>query len=330
MIYYISKTHDTAFNIALEEYCFKQLKDEDEIFLLWINEPSIIVGKYQNTIEEINTEYTREKGIHVIRRISGGGAVYHDLNNLNYTIISNRDKGQEGFNFKEFSKPIIETLAELGVKAEFTGRNDLEIDGQKFCGNAQAYIKDRVMHHGCLLFNVDFSALGNALKVSKDKIESKGVKSVRSRVTNILPHLKTPITVEEFGDKIMEYMKKQYPDMKEYVFSKEELDYIAKRAEVKRSWEWNYGESPEFNITRGKRFENGKIQIFATVENSRIKNIKFYGDFFGKNEDLSEIENLLKDTKYTREAVKEKLETVDIGEYFSRFTVDEVVEVIVE
>ena len=330
MIYYISKTHDTAFNIALEEYCFKKLKDEDEIFLLWINEPSIIVGKYQNTIEEINTEYTREKGIHVIRRISGGGAVYHDLNNLNYTIISNRDKGQEGFNFKEFSKPIIETLAELGVKAEFTGRNDLEIDGQKFCGNAQAYIKDRVMHHGCLLFNVDFSALGDALKVSKDKIESKGVKSVRSRVTNILPHLKTPITVEEFGDKIMEYMKKQYPDMKDYVFSKEELDYIAKRAEVKRSWEWNYGESPEFNITRGKRFKNGKIQIFATVENSRIKNIKFYGDFFGKNEDLSEIENLLKNVKYTVEDVKKKLESIDIGEYFSKFTVDEIVEVIVE
>ena len=330
MIYYISKTHDTAFNIALEEYCFKKLKDEDERFLLWINEPSIIVGKYQNTIEEINTEYTREKGIHVIRRISGGGAVYHDLNNLNYTIISNRDKGQEGFNFKEFSKPIIETLAELGVKAEFTGRNDLEIDGQKFCGNAQAYIKDRVMHHGCLLFNVDFSALGDALKVSKDKIESKGVKSVRSRVTNILPHLKTPITVEEFGDKIMEYMKKQYPDMKEYVFSKEELDYIAKRAEVKRSWEWNYGESPEFNITRGKRFKNGKIQIFATVENSRIKNIKFYGDFFGKNEDLSEIENLLKNVKYTAEDVKEKLESIDIGEYFSKFTVDEIVEVIIE
>ena len=330
MIYYISKTHDTAFNIALEEYCFKNLRDEDEIFLLWINEPSIIVGKYQNTIEEINTEYTREKGIHVIRRISGGGAVYHDLNNLNYTIISNRDKGQEGFNFKEFSKPIIETLAELGVKAEFTGRNDLEIDGQKFCGNAQAYIKDRVMHHGCLLFNVDFSALGDALKVSKDKIESKGVKSVRSRVTNILPHLKTPITVEEFGDKIMEYMKKQYPDMKEYVFSKEELDYIAKRAEIKRSWEWNYGESPEFNITRGKRFKNGRIQIFADVENSKIKSIKFYGDFFGMNEDLTELENLLVGAKYTPEAIRERLKEVNIGEYFSKFTLDEVVEAIVE
>ena len=186
------------------------------------------------------------------------------------------------------------------------------------------------MHHGCLLFDVNFGELGNALKVSKDKIESKGVKSVRSRVTNILPHLKQSITVNEFGKKIMEYMKKHYSEMEEYKFTPEELKIIEENAEKKhRNWEWVYGTSPEFNITREKRFINGKIQIFATVENSRIKNIKFYGDFFGKNEDLSEIENLLKDTKYTREAVKEKLETVDIGEYFSRFTVDEVVEVIV-
>ena len=331
MKYYINNSNDPAFNIALEEYCFKQLCDIDEIFLLWINEPTIVVGKYQNTIEEINTEYTRKKGIHVVRRISGGGSVYHVLNNLNYAIISNKQEDKEGFNFKEFSKPIIETLAELGVKAEFTGRNDLEIDGQKFCGNAQAYIKGRVMHHGCLLFDVNFGELGNALKVSKDKIESKGVKSVRSRVTNILPHLKQPITVNEFGEKIMEYMKKHYPEMEEYKFTPEELKIIEENAEKKhRNWDWVYGTSPEFNITREKRFTNGKVQIFATVENSRIKNIKFYGDFFGKNEDLSEIENLLKDTKYTREAVKEKLETVNIGEYFSRFTTDEVVEVIVE
>ena len=330
MKYYINNSNDPAFNIALEEYCFKNLREIDEIFLLWINEPTIVVGKYQNTIEEINTEYTREKGIHVVRRISGGGAVYHDLNNLNYTIISNKQDEKEGFNFKEFSKPIIETLAELGVKAEFTGRNDLEIDGQKFCGNAQAYIKDRVMHHGCLLFDVNFAELANALKVSKDKIESKGVKSVRSRVTNILPHLKEPITVKQFGEKIMEYMKKHYPDMQEYKFSDEELKIIEKNAEEKhRNWDWVYGKSPEFNITREKRFTNGKIQIFATVENSKIKNIKFYGDFFGMNEDLSEIESILVDTKYTREDVKEKLKMINIGEYFSKFSIDEIVEVIV-
>ena len=330
MIYYVSNTNDTAFNIALEEYCFKNLRDQDEIFLLWINEPSIIVGKYQNTIEEINTEYTREHGINVVRRISGGGAVYHDLNNLNYTIISNKDKGKEGFDFKEFSKPIIDTLAELGVKAEFTGRNDLEIDGQKFCGNAQAYIKDRVMHHGCLLFNVEFSALANALKVSKDKIESKGVKSVRARVTNILPHLKEPITVNEFAEKILGYMKKHNPNMTEYHFSEEEIEKIKERAEYKRSWEWNYGESPEYNISRSHRFPKGKIEIFANVINSKIISIKFYGDFFGKNEELTDIENLLVDIKYTPEDVKKALENVEINNYFAGFTLDEIVEAIVE
>lgn len=330
MIYHVSNTNDTAFNIALEEYCFKNLRDQDEIFLLWINEPSIIVGKYQNTIEEINTEYTREHGINVIRRISGGGAVYHDLNNLNYTIISNKDKGKEGFDFKEFSKPIIDTLAELGVKAEFTGRNDLEIDGQKFCGNAQAYIKDRVMHHGCLLFNVEFSALANALKVSKDKIESKGVKSVRARVTNILPHLKEPITVNEFAEKILGYMKKHNPNMTEYHFSEEEIEKIKERAEYKRSWEWNYGESPEYNISRSHRFPKGKIEIYANVINSKIASIKFYGDFFGKNEELTDIENLLVDVKYTPEDVKKALENVEINNYFAGFTLDEIVEAIVE
>lgn len=330
MIYHVSNTNDTAFNIALEEYCFKNLRDQDEIFLLWINEPSIIVGKYQNTIEEINTEYTREHGINVIRRISGGGAVYHDLNNLNYTIISNKDKGKEGFDFKEFSKPIIDTLAELGVKAEFTGRNDLEIDGQKFCGNAQAYIKDRVMHHGCLLFNVEFSALANALKVSKDKIESKGVKSVRARVTNILPHLKEPITVNEFAEKILGYMKKHNPNMTEYHFSEEEIEKIKERAEYKRSWEWNYGESPEYNISRSHRFPKGKIEIFANVINSKITSIKFYGDFFGKNEELTDIENLLIDVKYTPEDVKKALENIEINNYFAGFTLDEIVEAIVE
>ena len=171
MKYIINHSNDTAFNIALEEYAFKHLLDEDQIFLLWINKPSIIVGRHQNTIEEINRDYVRENGIEVVRRISGGGAVYHDLNNLNYTIISKEDENK-AFDFKSFSTPVINTLAQLGVKAEFTGRNDLEIDGKKFCGNAQAYINGRIMHHGCLLFDVDLSVLANALKVSKDKFES--------------------------------------------------------------------------------------------------------------------------------------------------------------
>lgn len=164
MKYIINHSNDTAFNIALEEYAFKHLLDEDQIFLLWINKPSIIVGRHQNTIEEINRDYVRENGIEVVRRISGGGAVYHDLNNLNYTIISKEDENK-AFDFKSFSTPVINTLAQLGVKAEFTGRNDLEIDGKKFCGNAQAYINGRIMHHGCLLFDVDLSVLSRILSL---------------------------------------------------------------------------------------------------------------------------------------------------------------------
>lgn len=161
MKYIVNNSNDPAYNIALEAYAFKELTDIDEIFILWINEPAIIIGKHQNAIEEINKEFTDEKGIHVVRRLSGGGAVYHDLNNLNYTIISN--KADEGaFDFKTFSKPVIDTLATLGVEANFTGRNDLEIDGKKICGNAQAYAKGRMMHHGCLLFDVDMSVLASA------------------------------------------------------------------------------------------------------------------------------------------------------------------------
>ena len=177
----------------------------------------------------------------MVRRISGGGAVYHDLNNLNYTIISKEDENK-AFDFKSFSTPVINTLAELGVKAEFTGRNDLEIDGKKFCGNAQAYINGRIMHHGCLLFDVDLSVLANALKVSKDKFESKGVKSVRARVTNIIDELPEKITVEEFRDLLLDYMKKEYPEMTEYVFSDEELAEINRIKETKfGTWDWNYG-----------------------------------------------------------------------------------------
>ena len=259
MKYIVNKSHNPAYNIALETYAFRELRDEDELFILWINEPTIVIGKHQNAIEEINKAYTDKYGIHVVRRLSGGGAVYHDLNNLNYTIISN--KAEEGaFDFKTFSQPVIETLADLGVTATFTGRNDLEINGKKFCGNAQAYYKGRMMHHGCLLFDVDMTVLGNALQVSKDKIESKGVKSVRARVTNILDELPDKITVQEFSDRLLGKMKASYPDMTEYVLSDEELTEIKKLADEQfGTWDWTYGKSPDYTIKRSVRYPAGKL-----------------------------------------------------------------------
>lgn len=329
MKYIVNTSNDPAYNVALEAYAFQKLTDIDEIFILWINEPAIIIGRHQNTIQEINKEFIDKNGIHVVRRLSGGGAVYHDLNNLNYTIISNNT--QEGaFDFQTFSKPVIGTLAKLGVKAEFTGRNDLEINGQKFAGNAQAYYKGRMMHHGCLLFDVDMSVLGQALKVSKDKIESKGIKSVRARVTNIVDHLSDKITVQEFSDAILAQMKEEYPEMDEYVLSDAELSEIqAMRDNQFATWDWTYGKAPEYTIERGVRYPAGKITTYANVENSTIKSVKIFGDFFGVKP-VDDIEKMLEGVRYDYKDVLAALKTVDTSQYFSRMTPEEITKAIVD
>ncbi len=329
MKYIVNNSHNPAYNVALEAYAFRELLAEDELFILWINDPTIVIGKHQNAIEEINKTYTDEHGIHVVRRLSGGGAVYHDLNNLNYTIISN--KSQEGaFDFKTFSQPVIETLADLGVTATFTGRNDLEIDGKKFCGNAQAYYKGRMMHHGCLLFDVDMTVLGNALQVSKDKIESKGVKSVRARVTNILDELPEKMTVEAFSNQLLNKMKESYPDMTEYVFSDDDLKNIQALADQQfGTWDWTYGEAPEYTIKRSVRYPAGKITTYANVEKSVIKGMKLYGDFFGIK-DVADIEQALIGLRYEYPDVLAKLQTIDTTQYFTNITPQEIAKAIVE
>ena len=329
MKYIVNKSHNPFYNIALEAYAFRELRDEDELFFLCINEPTIVIGKHQNAIEEINKAYTDEHGIHVVRRLSGGGAVYHDLNNLNYTIISN--KTQEGaFDFKTFSQPVIETLADLGMTATFTGRNDLEIDGKKFCGNAQAYYKGRMMHHGCLLFDVDMTVLGNALQVSKDKIESKGVKSVRARVTNILDELPEKMTVEAFSEQLLNKIKEQYPDMTEYVLSEADLENIQNLADNQfATWDWTYGKSPDYTIKRSVRYPAGKLTSYVKVEKSVITGLKIYGDFFGIK-DVSDIEEELIGLRYAYQDVLDKLLTVETTQYFTNITPQEIAGAIVE
>lgn len=316
MIYIKNDDNRPQFNLALEQYVFDSLNQFDEIFLLWINEPSIIVGKNQNTIQEINLDYVKENNINVVRRLSGGGAVYHDYGNLNYTIIS-KSKETSAFNFEAFSQPVIEVLAKLGVKAEFSGRNDITIDGQKFCGNAQYMKKGKVLHHGAMLFDTDLEVLGKALKVSKDKIESKGVKSVRSRVTNIKDHLKEDITVEDFKQLLLEHMFKENKEIEEYKLTEEDYANINKLMEERyATWEWNFGSSPDFNIEKSRRFPSGKVETKIDVQEGIIRGIKFYGDFFGGGE-ISDVEDKFIGIKYKEDEISKVLDNIDIGYYFS-------------
>lgn len=328
MIYIRNDDNRPQFNLALEQYVFDSLDQFDEIFLLWINEPSIIVGKHQNTIQEINLDYVRENNINVVRRLSGGGAVYHDYGNLNYTIIS-KTKDTSAFNFEAFSRPVIEVLAKLGVKAEFTGRNDITIDGKKFCGNAQYMKKGKVLHHGAMLFDTDLGVLEKALKVSKDKIESKGVKSVRSRVTNIKDHLKEDITIEDFKQLLLEHMFRGDKEIKEYKLTEEDYANINKLMEERyATWEWNFGSSPDFNIEKSRRFPSGKVETKIDVQEGIIKGIKFYGDFFGSGE-ISDVEDELIGIRYKEDEISQVLDTIDVGYYFSGMTKDDIMTCII-
>ena len=216
---------DPQINLAIEEYVLKNLGTDDSYLLFYINEPSIIIGKNQNTIEEINTEYVESNNIKVVRRLSGGGAVYHDLGNLNFSFIT-KDDGDSFHNFRKFTEPVVEALKKMGVQAELSGRNDLEVEGRKISGNAQFSTKGKMFSHGTLLFNSEMEHVASALKVRKDKIESKGIKSVRSRVANISEFLSEPMTIEEFRTEILKNIFDGAVEIPEYVLTEEDWKQI--------------------------------------------------------------------------------------------------------
>jgi lipoate---protein ligase len=317
---------DPRFNIALDEYATKYLNPNEDYVILWQNEPSVIIGRNQNTIEEINSRYINEHNIHVVRRLSGGGAVYHDLGNLNFSFIVNNDKDVVS-NFKKFTEPVINALRNLGVNAEFSGRNDITIDGKKFSGNAQYYSGKRLLHHGTILFNSDLTVVQDALNVKQDKIESKGVKSVRSRVTNVYPNLPQKISIEEFKDTLLKFlMQDENYKEKEYILSEGDLEKINEFKENRYSkWEWNYGQSPSFDIEKGKRFAGGKLELRFNVSEGRVQALKIFGDFFGKKE-VTEVEVLLTGKLYKEDIIKGALTSIDFENYFSAITIEDFIE----
>ena len=325
MKYLELSTTDPYWNLALEAYVFTHMDPDESYFLLWQIENSILIGKHQNTIEEINQEFVDAHHIHVLRRLTGGGAVYHDMGNLNFSFIV-RQNTENSYNFRFFVEPVLEVLHSLGVPAEFTGRNDLTIHGLKFSGNAQCAWHGRLLHHGCLMLDANVDYLSEALRVKKVKYESWGIKSVHSRVTCINDHLEQKLTMEEFKKKLRDAVLSR-EDVQSLTLREEDYRGIRKiRDEQFATWEWNYGKSPAYNMKREKKFPAGLVTIYMQANKGRIEDIHFYGDFFGSR-DLKELEN-----KFTGlpldDQLLEKMKSMDIGSYMNGISAEDIYQLI--
>ena len=302
-------------NLALEEYALRNFSADNDYLLFYINEPSIIIGRNQNTLEEINHNYVEENNIHIVRRVSGGGAVYHDFGNLNFSFITNHDVKSLS-NFKKFTAPVIKVLNNLGLDAELKGRNDIEVGEKKISGTAQFSTGKRMVSHGTLLLNTDLGEVVNALNVKMSKIQSKGHKSVRSRVANISEFLKKPLTINEFRELVLKGLYEENEPFESYHLTPEQWKSVHQLKEEKYdTWDWNYGRSPKFNIQRNKRFSIGEIDLRIFVEKGYIKDFKIFGDFFGKDP-VEQLEQLLIGVRYKLEDITTILKNIDLQEYF--------------
>lgn len=317
---------DPYLNLAIEEYLTKTAVED--CFMLWQNCPSIILGKNQNAYAEINMDYVRKNDVAVVRRITGGGAVYHDEGNINFTFIASRHENKFA-DFSKFTKPVVVALSKLGITAEFSGRNDLVIDNKKFSGNAQCRLKDNIMHHGTLLFDVDIEALVASLNVNFLKIKTKAVASTRARVTNISEHLKLPMTIKEFKNMLLKEIKNSSSGSRYYELTKEDLMAAESLAKEKyRLKEWTFSDKFAFTAQKEKKFAGGLLQVYTDIKNGMLKEIRFFGDYFSEK-DVGEIEKALRNTPYNELAIKKSLDSFDIDLYFKNINKNEILELII-
>lgn len=326
MIEIINQVTDPYFNMALEEYLVQQLEGQQDFFMLWQNRPAVIVGRNQNTLEEINSDYIDEQGITVVRRLSGGGAVYHDQGNLNFTFVLNDPR--DFANFEKFTRPVIKALKRLGIAAENNGRNDITIGGRKFSGNAQFKYRDRLLHHGTILWATDIEMMVQALNPSGTKISSKGIKSVRSRVTNLTEHLSAPLAMEEFKRLLTEEVALESGGLVGYQLGAKDLALINKLRERRYStWDWNYGSSPAFNLQRTRSFPWGQVDLRVDIKRGAISACRIYGDYFAGAE-MAELESQLVGISYQEAAVRSRLTAIDLSAYLPQLSVDEFIDLL--
>jgi lipoate-protein ligase A len=308
-------TTDPDVNLATEQYVFDSLPRDRAWFMLWQNDNAIIIGKHQNTFAEINEPYVREHGIRVVRRLSGGGAVYHDLGNLNFTFIT--DAGEtDKLDFRAFCLPIVDTLESLGVPAEINGRNDITIEGKKFSGNSQYLKSGRVMHHGTILFDSDLGVVSHALRVDESKLQTKGIRSVRSRVTNVKPYLPREMTLSDFRRVLLDHILAQMPG-EAWTLTEEDRAAIEElRAQRYGTYDWNYGVSPQCTVRKSRRVEGcGRVDAYLTIEEGVIRSLTFHGDFFSVD-DPEELAKRFLGRRPAPEEYAAALDGVDAGRFF--------------
>lgn len=341
MLYINDSCTDPYWNLAAEEYLLKEFSQP--IFRLWRNDSSIIIGQYQNALAEIDYNYIKEHNIKVVRRLTGGGAVFHDLGNLNFTFVEARRPEEDApAMFRRFTAPILDALNNIGVKAYLEGRNDLLIDGRKFSGNAVCIHKERILQHGTLLFSASMNTLGAALKARPEKFIGKAVQSNRSRVTNISEHLANATAsaqgiqdIETFKDYLAEYISSRYDSITPYNYTPEDLAAIESLREGKyATQEWNFGKSPSYTFSKVSKLQGGIVEIYMDVAKGAISSISIMGDYFFSFP-TEEFTGMLTGTPHTQEAITGKILEIDhnikaagnplgISAYFSNITPEEI------
>lgn len=315
-------TQNPFYNLAFEEYVLAH-RTSGAYLLLWQNDNTIVIGQNQNAEEEINRTFVEEHGIHVVRRTTGGGAVYHDLGNLNYSFIT--DAGDaEKLTMERFTLPVVNALRGLGLHAEASGRNDILVEGRKVSGTAQRLLDGRILHHGTLLFDADPGMVAGALRVDPGKFRSKSAKSVRSRIGNIRYFLRKDMDIRDFWS----YLKEALAG-KGFMTGELSAEELLGVDELKRSkydtWEWNFGRSPAYDMKNKRYWDGGSLEVRLSVKEGRITEIIFHGDFLSRCE-LDPLTAELLGTAFRREAVEEVLERYSVSDYFGGITEDEILE----
>ena len=318
-IYLETGSNDPRYNLAFEEYILSNRRDGDYL-ILWQNSPSVIIGRNQNTVQEVNGAFVRERNIQVVRRNTGGGAVYHDLGNLNYSFICNADAPEQR-TAQRFTAPVVSALNSLGLDAEASGRNDILVSSCKVSGTAEYILRGRVLHHGTLLFDSDGETIAKVLTPDPLKLQAKGIRSVKSRVGNIRSFLHEDMTLTQFWDYLKTALSGDgfVPD----TISEEERQQILQlKAEKYDTWQWNYGSSPNFQLCSKDRWDGGILEIHLSVDHGKISAIRIFGDFMALTS-CEPLEQALLGCEYRMDAIRAAIAPFSLAECLGGITEEE-------